>query len=126
MITHTMKDLSALPLPEDRSKALGFVERAGIVICGGLPLAELGDDPGQLGTVVPMSDAERALLAGWQSPPSWDAHPGDQPPPGRGKFLVKVGGRPGIPVEVVLTDAEKALSMSGTRWTATSRIGATP
>ena len=123
MITHTMKDLSALPLPEDRSKALGFVERAGIVICGGLPLAELGDDPGQLGTVVPMSDAERALLAGWQSPPSWDAHPGDQPPPGRGKFLVKVGGRPGIPVEVVLTDAEKALSMSGTRWTATSRIG---
>ena len=123
MITHTMKDLSALPLPEDRSKALGFVERAGIVICGGLPLAELGDDPGQLGTVVPMSDAERAMLAGWQSPPSWDAHPSDQPPPGRGKFLVKVGGRPGIPVEVVLTDAEKALSMSGTRWTATSRIG---
>ncbi len=126
MITHTMKDLSALPLPEDRSKALGFVERAGIVICGGLPLAELGDDPGQLGSVVPMSDAERAMLAGWQSPPSWDAHPGDQPPPGRGKFLVKVGGRPGIPVEVVLTDAEKALSMSGTRWASASRIGAGP
>lgn len=124
MITHTMKDLASLPLPEDRSKALGFVERSGIVICGGLPLAELGDDTGQLGSVVPMSDAERALLAGWQSPPSWDAHPGDSPPPGRGKFLVKVGGRPGIPVEVVLTDAERQLSMSSTRWTAASRIGA--
>ena len=123
MITHTMKDLAALPLPEDRSKALGFVERSGIVICGGLPLAELGDDPGQLGSVVPMSQAERAMLAGWQSPPSWDAHPGDQPPPGRGKFLVKVGGRPGIPVEVVLTDAERSLSMSSTRWTDPSRIG---
>jgi hypothetical protein len=73
-----------------------------------------------------MSDAERALLAGWQSPPSWDAHPGDQPPPGRGKFLVKVGARPGIPVDVVLTDAERALSMSGTRWTTTSRIAGTP
>jgi len=124
MITHTMKDLAALPLPEDRSKALGFVERSGIVICGGLPLAELGNDPGQLGSVVPMSQAERAMLAGWQSPPSWDAHPGDQPPPGRGKFLVKVGGRPGIPVEVVLTDAERSLSMSSTRWTDPSRIGA--
>ena len=123
MITHTMKDLASLPLPEDRSKALGFVERSGIVICGGLPLAELGDDPGQLGSVVPMSDAVRALLASWQSPPSWDAHPGDQAPPGRGKFLVKVGGRPGIPVEVVLTDAERALSMSSTRWADASRIG---
>ncbi len=124
MITHTMKDLSALPLPEDRSKALGFVERSGIVICGGLPLAELGNDTGQLGAVVPMSDAERSMLAGWQSPPSWDAHPGDQPPPGRGKFLVKVGGRPGIPVEVVLTEAERSLSMSSSRWAASSRIGA--
>ena len=41
------------------------------------------------------------MLIGWQDPPAWD--PSDRQeaaPPGRGKFLVKVGGRPGIPVHV--------------------------
>lgn len=124
MITHTLKDLQSLPLEEDRKKAMGFIERAGMVICGGLPLAELGDEPGQLGKVVSLSRAERALLAGWQDPPSWDPQTGrEAPPPGRGKFLVKVGGRPGIPVDVALTEDEKALSMSSRRWRDQSRVG---
>ena len=40
MISHTMSDLEALPDPSDRMKARGFVERSGMVICGGLPAAE--------------------------------------------------------------------------------------
>jgi len=124
MITHTLKDLQSLPLAEDRHKALGFIERSGMVICGGLPLAELGDERGQLGSVISLSRAERSLLAGWQDPPAWDPKAGrEATPPGRGKFLVKVGGRPGIPVDVKLTQDEKDLSMGSRRWRTQSRVG---
>jgi hypothetical protein len=124
MITHTLKDLLSLPLEEDRQKAMGFIERSGMVLCGGLPLAELGDGRGQLGSVVNLSQAERDLLAGWQDPPAWDPKAGrESDPPGRGKFLIKVGGRPGIPVDVTLTAAEKALSMGSRRWRDQSRVG---
>jgi hypothetical protein len=40
MVSHTMSDLLALPA-EDRMKAKGFVERSGMVICGGLPRSEM-------------------------------------------------------------------------------------
>ncbi len=43
--------------------------------------------------------------------------------PGRGKFLVKVGGRPGIPIDLVLTESEKSLHMSAVRWADRSRTG---
>ena len=41
MISHTMADLMALPDEHDRMKARGFVERAGMVLCGGLPQSEM-------------------------------------------------------------------------------------
>lgn len=120
MITHTMKDLQSLPNESDRHKALGFIERSGFVVCGGLPMAEMP----LLSSVVPLSRQEQALLSGWQDPPAWDSQQGKEvPPPGRGKFLVKVGGRPGIPVDVILTEAEKSISMSARRWTEQSRTG---
>lgn len=120
MITHTMKDLQSLPNEADRHKALGFIERSGFVVCGGLPMAEMP----LLNSVVPLSRQEQALLSGWQDPPAWDSQQGKEvPPPGRGKFLVKVGGRPGIPVDVILTEAEKSISMSARRWTEQSRTG---
>lgn len=113
MITHTMKDLQSLPREADRHKALGFIERSGFVVCGGLPMAEMP----LLNTVIPMSVQEQNLLAGWQDPPAWDSKQGKEaPPPGRGKFLVKVGGRPGIPVDLILTEAEKGIHMSARRW----------
>ena len=120
MITHTMKDLQSLASESDRHKALGFIERSGFVVCGGLPMAEMP----LLNSVVPLSRQEQALLSGWQDPPAWDSQQGKEvPPPGRGKFLVKVGGRPGIPVDVILTEAEKSISMSARRWTEQSRTG---
>ena len=44
-------------------------------------------------------------------------------PPGRGNFLVKVGGRPGIPVHVALTKVEEALNDTNKRWHSASRLG---
>ncbi|MFD1722428.1 ATP/GTP-binding protein [Amnibacterium endophyticum] len=120
MISHTMSDLLALATEEDRMKARGFVERAGMVICGGLPGAEMP----QLTAAVPMSAAEQAMLASWQDPPAWDPSTGHEAePPGRGRFLIKVGGRPGIPIRVELTQAELAVNDTNKLWHATSRAG---
>jgi len=97
------------------------VERAGMVICAGLP----GSEMSMLTEAVPMSAAEQELLVGWQDPPAWDSAAGTQAaPPGRGNFLVKVGGRPGIPVHVTLTDTELALHDTNKRWHQQSRIHA--
>jgi hypothetical protein len=37
-------------------------------------------------------------------------------PPGRGKFLVKVGGQAGMPFELVLTPAERRLNDTNKKW----------
>ncbi|WP_211287010.1 ATP/GTP-binding protein [Georgenia soli] len=121
MISHTMSDLLALAHEEDRMKARGFVERSGMVICGGLPGAEMP----QLTAAVPFSRAEQDLLIGWQDPPAWDPAAGQEAePPGRGKFLVKVGGRPGIPIDVQLTEVEMGIHDTNKLWHTVSRIGA--
>jgi hypothetical protein len=112
MITHTVSDLRALASAEDVEKAKGFIERAGAVVCGGLPAHELAE----LQDIVRFSDAERDLLTSWSTPPSWD--PRDRPA-GQGNFLIKVGQRPGVPVHVDLTGAELAAGVHNTnkRWT---------
>lgn len=115
MISHTMSDLLALPTDEDRMKARGFVERAGMVVCGGLPGAEMH----MLTSAVPLSRAEQELLTSWQDPGTWDAGPGSEPP-GRGKFLIKVGGHPGIPIKVELVEAERAINDTNKLWHATT------
>ncbi len=114
MISHTMSDLNALPNEEDRMKARGFVERSGMAILGGLPRAEMK----QLTTVIPMSSEEQDMLVGWQDPPAWDPATGQEAaPPGRGNFLIKVGGRPGIPVHVDLTSVEREINDTNKLWT---------
>jgi hypothetical protein len=111
MITHSMADLRALRRPEDRDKAKGFIERAGLVVCGGLPAQEVTE----LAEIVAFSRAERAQVTSWSTPPGWDAA---ALPPGVGKFLIKSGQRPGIPVSVDLTRAELDAGVHDTnkRW----------
>lgn len=111
MISHSLADLRALRNPEDRDKAKGFVERAGLVVVGGLPAQEIDE----LSEIVAFSRAERAQVTSWSTPPGWDA---EAAPPGRGKFLLKCGQRPGIPVHVDLTRAELAAQVHNTnkRW----------
>ncbi len=113
MVSHTMTDLLALPTEEDRMKARGFVERSGLVICAGLPTSEMA----HLTTAVKLSRIEQQLLGGWTTPGSWNSQTSTrESPPGRGKFLVKVGGRPGIPIDVTLTEAEKSLKNTNHLW----------
>src|SRR5690606_761849 len=123
MISHTMSDLLALAHEEDRMKARGFVERSGMVICGGLPGAEMP----QLTAAVPFSRAEQDLLIGWQDPPAWDPAAGQEAePPGRGRLLVTGGGRPGIPIDVQLTEVETGIHDTNKLWHTVSRIGTAP
>lgn len=112
MITHTMSDLMALPDEQDRMKARGFVERAGMIVAGGLPRAEMS----MLTQAVALSRSEQNLIMSWQNPPGWSP---EQEPPGRGKFLIKVGGHPGIPVHVELTEEERFINDTNKAWHAT-------
>ena len=113
LISHTMSDLMSLPTEMDRMKAQGFVERSGMVVCGGLPAKEMP----LLNQAVSLSQREQQLLASWQDPPAWDSRLGvEAEPPGRGKFLVKVGGRPGIPFHLDLTDAERHINDTNRLW----------
>ncbi|MDF1480339.1 ATP/GTP-binding protein [Leifsonia sp. H3M29-4] len=118
MITHTVSDLE-LANAHETAMAKGFIERSAIVICGGLPDAEMG----KLQQVVRYSQAEQDLVVSWKTPPGWDTDGGVAQPPGMGKFLIKVGGRPGIPVQVVLTQSELAVNDTNKRW---SEKAATP
>ncbi|WP_435866054.1 ATP/GTP-binding protein [Streptomyces xinghaiensis] len=111
-ITHTLKDAEALGNESDRAKARGFVERAGMVVCAGLPRNEMQE----LGKVVGMSEREIDLVSSWSSPPGWASASGNEEPPGRGRFLIKVGGRPGIPIKVAITETEQRLHDTNTRW----------
>jgi hypothetical protein len=114
MVTHTMSDLE-LPDPADTAMARGFVERAGFVVFGGLPPAEIE----KLNRVIRISDAEAGLATSWTTPPAWNSAtsaPGD--PPGRGNFLIKVGGRAGLPVHLDLAPAEVDWHNTAKRWEA--------
>ena len=101
-ITHSLADLEALANEEDRAKARGFVERCGITVMAALPQRELA----KVDEVVPMSAAERDLVASWSSPTSW--HPAAAHP-GRGKYLIKTGARLGVPVELSYVGVEYQL-----------------
>jgi len=113
LVIHTLKDLVALGNEEDRLKAKGFAERAGFIITAGLPAAELP----LLEDVVSLTRREGELLSRWADPPAWDTeHQREPEPPGRGKFLIKVGGRSGIPIELRLVPAERDLHDTNKKW----------
>lgn len=102
MVTHSLRDLEALADPAAKAKARGLVERCGTSILGAVSPAEAE----ALADVLGLSHQERGLLADWRGHASWDtggAHPG------RGKFLIKTGGRLGLPVQVDLLPQELAL-----------------
>lgn len=126
MITHTLQDLEALAAKEDVAKARGFIERSGIVITGGLPRREIRGtgtgDSGGLSSVLHFTEAEEDLVAGWSTPPTWTSAGGATSPPGRGKFLIKVGERPGIPVQTQLTREELRVGDTNRIWYDTDQV----
>lgn len=102
MVTHSLADLDALPTEEDRAKAAGFIDRAAITVLAGLPPRELT----RVQEITPLTDAEEMLVSSWSAPDSW--RPGARHP-GRGKYLIKTGGRLGIPVQMTLLPTEADL-----------------
>jgi hypothetical protein len=102
MVTHSLADLDALPTDEDRAKAQGFIDRCAIKVLAGLPPRELD----RVGHVVRLGVAERELVSSWAAPEAW--LPGATHP-GRGKYLIKTGDRPGLPVSMSLIGDEHHL-----------------
>ena len=102
MITHSLSDLDALATDEDRAKARGFMDRSAITVLAGLPPRELD----RVAEVTPLTSPERALVASWSAPESYQAGARH---PGRGRFLIKTGERLGVPVQLALVGPEHRL-----------------
>jgi hypothetical protein len=118
MITHSLDDLNALASDADRAKARGFVERAGAVVCGGLPARELTS----LAQIVGFTDVEQDMITAWSAPSTLSTNGEPLPPPGQGNFLIKIGSRTGIPLHIDLVEAERRSDVHNTnrRWDTTN------
>ncbi len=112
LVTHTMDDLK-LASADATEKAFGFVSRSEMVFLGGLAPKEMGN----LNQVFGMSAEEEALLASWSVPGRVNPETGTtDPPPGRGKFMLKVGKEVGTPFRVMLTPAELTAHDTNVNW----------
>lgn len=114
-ISHSMGDLDQLVTADARAKARGFVERVGMIGCFGLPQVEFS----RLADVVEFSGVERREVVSWSAPAALDTATGRMAaPPGRGRVLLKMGNRPGVPVLVKLTGTELSAGVHDTnkRW----------
>lgn len=113
-ITHTGRDLETLPTEVDVKIAKGFIERSGMVICGGLPAGELD----RLSDVLQFTSAERAMITSWSrgAPMRRTRRGPRRNPPGLGKFMIKIAkdNVPGIPVQTVFTRTEIDLKLHDT------------
>jgi hypothetical protein len=114
LITHTMLDLK-MASDADTANAWGFVERSAMVFLGGLAASEMGN----LEDVFGMSDTERRMIAEWADEGTRDPETGlAAAPPGQGKFLLKLGKKPGIPFKVDLTPVERDVNDTNHMWSA--------
>jgi hypothetical protein len=118
-ITHSPKDMLSLPNSEDREKARGLAERSGLL---GL-MALTNDDLDVLGEIKPLTNKEKAMVSGFNAAKSWGAGPATSdgktpPPPGAGKVLFKVEGRPGVPVQMIQSGTQKGLHNTDERFRA--------
>ncbi|WP_438297936.1 ATP-binding protein [Streptomyces sp. HUAS TT7] len=104
-ITHSLDDLAALPTAEDRAKARGMIDRCDSMILGALSTAELERVSDQR----PLTDAEINLIASWSSSAGTGLDGTKQIHPGRGKYMIRLGTRPGTPVRLELTETEHRL-----------------
>lgn len=118
LCTHGMDDLK-VHSEEATAKAWGFVARSEMVYLGGLNPGEMGN----LGEVFALSRREVDLLTDWAQAgePNPDTHEVDVPR-GRGKFLLKVGKKPGIPfrVDLMPVERETAVHDTNTAWADTA------
>jgi hypothetical protein len=116
---HSPKDPLSLANPEDREKARGLAERSGLLILMSLTRSDLE----LLSDVKPLTNREIDEVVRFNGTSSWSKAPtlaaaGDAAvaPPGAGKALFKVDGRPGISVQMLQTSVQKSLHVTDTRF----------
>lgn len=118
LCTHTMTDLKVHD-EEATAKAWGFVGRSEMVYLGGLNPGEMGN----LAEVFALSDREIETLTDWAE--AGEVNPVTNAvgiPRGRGKFLLKVGKKAGIPFKVDLmpVEIEEGVHDTNTAWADTT------
>lgn len=118
-VTHSLLDVEALPTETDRAKARGLMDRCDTWVIGASTEEELGRVTGKRA----LTEQERMMIGSWSSAtstgldvdPTYDDESGLRPDedvvrhPGRGKYLIKIGSRPGIAAALELTATERRL-----------------
>lgn len=107
-ITHTLRDLEAVGNHADRAKAEGFVERASVVCMAALSKRELRE----VARLVPLTEAEMEMVSSWSNPEQFLA---GAKHPGRGRYLLKPGAAPGIPIQLEYVGDEAILYNTDSR-----------
>lgn len=135
-VTHSLLDVEALPTEMDRAKARGLMDRCDTWVIGASSAEELGRVTGKRS----LTEQERMMIGSWSSAtstgldidPTYDDDAGIRPVeeegarhPGRGKYLIKIGTRPGIAAALELTATEQRLYRTDTnrRRTTTTGVG---
>lgn len=112
LVTHSMKDLQ-LSTPELTAIAQGFLERSSVKVFGGLARNEMTS----LTNVVPLSQKEQSLLVALSAEGGLDPKTNETlPPPGRGRFLLKLGETTGSPFHMNLTHKEQVIHDTNEAW----------
>ncbi|MFY0516003.1 ATP-binding protein [Streptomyces anulatus] len=117
-VTHSLLDGESLATETDRAKARGLMDRCDTLIIG----ASSSDELTRISSKRPLTEQERMMIGSWSSATSTglDVTPstqtdGDGKPveqnrhPGRGKYMIKVGSRPGVAAAMELTATERRL-----------------
>ncbi|GAA3380700.1 ATPase [Streptomyces sannanensis] len=105
LVTHSLLDTEALPTEEDRAKARGLMDRCDTWIIGASTEEELMRVTGKR----QLTEQERMMITSWSSATSTGLDTGDAVHPGRGKYMIKIGTRPGIAAASELTATEARL-----------------
>lgn len=113
-VTHSLLDSESLPTEEDRAKARGLMDRCDTWVIGASTTEELQRVTGKR----ELTGQERMLINSWASATSTGLDTSDQVHPGRGKYLIKIGTRPGIATAMELTATEERLYMTDNNTTA--------
>ncbi|MGW3100014.1 ATP-binding protein [Streptomyces sp. NPDC001102] len=119
-VTHSLLDVEALPTEMDRAKARGLMDRCDTWVLGASTEEELQRVTGKRS----LTEQEILMVSSWSSAtstgldidPTYDdedeAAPVEEETarhPGRGKYLIKLGTRPGIAAALELTGTEQRL-----------------
>jgi hypothetical protein len=133
-VTHSLLDVEALPTETDRAKARGLMDRCDTWVIGASSEEELRRVTGKRS----LTEQERMMIGSWSSatstgldidPTTYDEDDRARPEeegtrhPGRGKYLIKIGTRPGIAAALELTGTEQRLYRTDTNRRRTTTTG---